>query len=72
MGIPVSGKNIFPSNIQGQPTWYTIRISQAGYLARQEKDDIVIAMNPVTIQKELDSVCPGGVLIICGPNSFTC
>jgi 2-oxoglutarate ferredoxin oxidoreductase subunit alpha len=62
MGIPVSGKNIFPSNIQGQPTWYTIRISKAGYLGRQESDDIVIAMNPATIQKELDSVCPGGVL----------
>lgn len=63
MGIPVSGLNIFPSNIQGQPTWFTMRISQAGYLARQEKDDIVIAMNPVTIQKEIDSVCPGGILI---------
>jgi len=62
MGIPVSGKNIFPSNIQGQPTWFTIRISQAGYLARQEKDDIVVAMNPATIQKEIDSVCPNGVL----------
>ncbi len=62
MGIPVSGKNIFPSNIQGQPTWYTIRVSQAGYLARQEKDDIVVAMNPATIKKEIDSVCPGGVL----------
>ncbi|NLF52255.1 MAG: 2-oxoacid:acceptor oxidoreductase subunit alpha [Leptolinea sp.] len=63
MGIPVSGINIFPSNIQGQPTWYSMRISQAGYLARQEKDDIVVAMNPVTIQKEIDSVCPGGVLL---------
>lgn len=62
MGIPVSGKNIFPSNIQGQPTWFTIRISQDGYLARQEKDDIVIAMNPVTIRKEIECVCPGGVL----------
>lgn len=62
MGIPVSGKNIFPSNIQGQPTWFTIRISQDGYLARQEKDDIVIAMNPATIQKEIECVCPGGVL----------
>ncbi len=63
MGIPVSGMNIFPSNIQGQPTWYTMRVNQSGYLARQEKDDIVIAMNPVTIQKELDSVSPGGVLL---------
>ena len=62
MGIPVSGKNIFPSNIQGQPTWFTIRINQDGYLARQEKDDIVIAMNPITIRKEIECVCPGGVL----------
>ncbi len=62
MGIPVSGKNIFPSNIQGQPTWFTIRISQDGYLARQEKDDIVIAMNSLTIRKEIECVCPGGVL----------
>ncbi len=62
MGIPVSGKNIFPSNIQGQPTWFTIRINQDGYLARQEKDDIVIAMNPVTIRKEIECVCSGGIL----------
>jgi 2-oxoglutarate ferredoxin oxidoreductase subunit alpha len=62
MGIPVSGKNIFPSNIQGQPTWFTIRINQSGFVARQEKDDIVVAMNPTTIQNELESVCPGGVL----------
>ncbi|BCY18883.1 pyruvate ferredoxin oxidoreductase [Leptolinea sp. HRD-7] len=62
MGIPVSGKNIFPSNIQGQPTWFTIRINQEGYLARQEKDDIVIAMNPMTIRKEIECVCKGGVL----------
>ncbi len=62
MGIPVSGKNIFPSNIQGQPTWFTIRVNQNGYLGRQEKDDIVIAMNPATTQKEIEAVCPGGVL----------
>lgn len=62
MGIPVSGKNIFPSNIQGQPTWFTIRINQKGFIGRQEKDDIVVAMNPTTIQKEIGAVCPGGVL----------
>lgn len=62
MGIPVSGKNIFPSNIQGLPTWYTLRLSKDGYLARVEEDDIVIAMNPATIRKELDSLIPGGVL----------
>ncbi len=62
MGIPVSGKNIFPSNIQGLPTWYTLRLSKDGYLARVEDDDIVIAMNPATMRKELDSLVPGGVL----------
>lgn len=61
MGIPVSGKNIFPSNIQGQPTWYTIRVNRDGYLARLEHDDIVIAMNPATFQKDLSYVVPGGV-----------
>ena len=46
MGIPVSGKNIFPSNIQGLPTWYTIRVSEDGHLARCENQEIVVAMNP--------------------------
>src|SRR3972149_4540461 len=62
MGIPVSGKNIFPSNIQGLPTWYSIRLSKKGYLARVEKDDIVVAMNPATISAELDFMVPGAVL----------
>jgi len=62
MGIPVSGKNIFPSNIQGLPTWYSIRLSKKGYLARVEKDDIVVAMNPATIAHELDFMVPGAVL----------
>ncbi len=62
MGIPVSGKNIFPSNIQGLPTWYTLRLSKDGYLARVEEDDIVVAMNPATMRKELESLVPGGVL----------
>jgi 2-oxoglutarate ferredoxin oxidoreductase subunit alpha len=63
MGIPVSGKNIFPSNIQGLPTWYTIRVSKDGYLGRVEKDDIVIAMNPATIAHELTALVPGGILL---------
>ncbi|NTU48112.1 MAG: 2-oxoacid:acceptor oxidoreductase subunit alpha, partial [Syntrophobacteraceae bacterium] len=46
MGIPVSGKNVFPSNIQGMPTWYTIRVSKAGFLARRDDQEIVVAMNP--------------------------
>lgn len=62
MGIPVSGKNIFPSNIQGLPTFYTLRLSKKGYLARVEEDDIVVAMNPSTIQKEMSYIVSGGVL----------
>lgn len=63
MGIPVSGKNIFPSNIQGLPTWYTLRISKDGYLGRVEKDDIVVAMNPASLAKEQEYLVPGGVLL---------
>jgi len=62
MGIPVSGKNIFPSNIQGLPTWYTIRVSKDGYLARREEHEIVIAMNPVTFNQDLNDLVPGGAL----------
>ena len=62
MGIPVNGKNIFPSNIQGLPTWYSIRLSKKGYLARVEKDDIVVAMNPATISTEIEFMVPGAVL----------
>lgn len=62
MGIPVTGKNIFPSNIQGLPTWYSLRLSKKGYLARVKEDDIVVAMNPSTINQEVDLIVPGGVL----------
>ncbi len=62
MGIPVSGKNIFPSNIQGLPTWYTIRVNKDGWLARIEKDDIVVAMNPATFTRDMSYLVPGGVL----------
>jgi 2-oxoglutarate/2-oxoacid ferredoxin oxidoreductase subunit alpha len=62
MGIPISGKNIFPSNIQGLPTWFTIRVNKDGFLARIEKDDIVIAMNPATFAKDMEYLVPGGVL----------
>ena len=61
MGVPVSGKNLFPSNIQGQPTWYTIRVNQEGYLARREDHEIVVAMNVQTFSRDLASVLPGGV-----------
>lgn len=61
MGIPVSGKNLFPSNIQGLPTWYTIRLSKHGYTSRCEHTDIVVAMNADTFIDDLNSVAPGGV-----------
>lgn len=60
MGIPVSGKNLFPSNIQGLPTWYTIRVSKDGYLGRRESNEVVIAMNPDSFMRDLESVAPGG------------
>lgn len=60
MGVPVSGKNLFPSNIQGLPTWYTIRVSKDGFTARREINEIVIAMNPDSFMRDLESVAPGG------------
>jgi 2-oxoglutarate ferredoxin oxidoreductase subunit alpha len=60
MGIPVSGKNLFPSNIQGLPTWYTIRASKDGFLARREEQEIVVAINPDSFTRDLASVVPGG------------
>ena len=68
MGIPVSGKNIFPSNIQGQPTWFTLRLSRKGYLSRIQDDDIVVAMNPATVDKDISCLVPGGVMLI--PDDF--
>ena len=63
MGIPVNGKNFFPSNIQGLPTWYEIRVSKDGYLARSGQVDIMVAMNAQTYQEDLAKVRPGGTLI---------
>jgi 2-oxoglutarate ferredoxin oxidoreductase subunit alpha len=60
MGVPVSGKNLFPSNIQGLPTWYTIRANKDGFIAHHEHRDIVIAMNPASFARDLASVIPGG------------
>lgn len=62
MGVPVSPKNIFPSNIQGLPTWYEIRASEAGYLARRAGVDLMVAMNAQTYQQDIAELCPGGVL----------
>lgn len=63
MGIPVSGKNIFPSNIQGLPTWFHIRISEHGYVARRDTSEVVVALNRATAAQDIASVTPGGVLI---------
>jgi 2-oxoglutarate ferredoxin oxidoreductase subunit alpha len=60
MGIPVSGKNLFPSNIQGLATWYTIRVSKDGFTARRDEHEIVICMNQASFVKDLASVLPGG------------
>lgn len=62
MGIPVTGKNIFPSNIKGLPTWFSIRASDDGYLARVAHDDIIVQMNPTTFEKDIDYDVPGGVV----------
>jgi 2-oxoglutarate ferredoxin oxidoreductase subunit alpha len=63
MGIPVTGKNIFPSNIQGLPTFYEIRVSKDGYTARPEEVDLVVALNPSTYARDVASVTPGGYLL---------
>ena len=62
MGIPVSGRNIFPSNIQGMPTWYEVRVNEKGYLGRREGVDIMVAMNAETFVEDVESVKPGGYL----------
>src|ERR1700753_1368135 len=54
MGIPASGKNMFPSNIAGLPTWYTIRASKDGYVARRRGSQILIALNPETAKQEIE------------------
>ena len=63
MGVPVSGKNLFPSNIAGLPTWYTIRASKDGYVARKREIDVLVALNPETAQSDMLSVQSGGVAI---------
>ena len=63
MGIPVSPHNIFPSNIQGLPTWYEVRVSDKNYLGRREGIDLIVAMNEQTIQSDINSVVPGGFVL---------
>ncbi len=63
MGIPVAPKNVFPSNIEGLPTWYQLRITPQGYMARSDRVDILVAFNATTWREDLKTVRPGGVVI---------
>ena len=60
MGVPVSPKNIFPSNIQGLPTWYEVRVSEKGHLGRREGVDLMVAVNPQSMTQDVQDVLPGG------------
>src|SRR5246500_2548873 len=62
-GLPVMGKNYFPSNIQGLPTWYEIRVTRAGYVARAGTVDLMVAMNAETYTRDVREVAPGGYLV---------
>src|ERR1700743_7033 len=62
MGVPVTTRNIFPSNIQGLPTWYEVRISEAGHMGCRGGGDLMVAMNPQTWVKDLNSIEEGGYL----------
>lgn len=63
MGLPVSPKNIFPSNIQGLPTWYEVRVSEKGYLGRRGGVDIALSVNPQSMAQDIQEVAPGGYFI---------
>ena len=63
MGIPCSGKNLFPSNIQGLPTWYQIRASGQGYLSRKDVIDVMVVFNDRTAAEDMEKVRPGGLVL---------
>lgn len=63
MGVPVTPKNIFPSNIQGLPTWYEVRVSEKGFLGRREGVDVMVCVNPQSMMRDVESVKPGGYFI---------
>src|SRR6186997_1709656 len=67
MGVPVSGKNMFPSNIAGLPTWYTIRASKRGYIARKKEVDFLVAMNPETAKEDVLTLDPGAAVVYDEP-----
>jgi 2-oxoglutarate ferredoxin oxidoreductase subunit alpha len=60
MGVPVSGKNLFPSNIQGLPTWYEIRVNKDGHVSRARQYDLMVAMNGQTYARDIAEVAGGG------------
>jgi 2-oxoglutarate ferredoxin oxidoreductase subunit alpha len=64
MGIPVSGKNLFPSNIAGLPTWFRIRVNDQGFLAREKRFDVLVALNPETSLTDIAAMGPGSVLVL--------
>jgi 2-oxoglutarate ferredoxin oxidoreductase subunit alpha len=64
MGIPVSGKNLFPSNIAGLPTWFTIRASRDGWVARRAQHEILVVMNPETAAADVAELAPGSVVVV--------
>jgi 2-oxoglutarate ferredoxin oxidoreductase subunit alpha len=70
MGVPVSGKNLFPSNIAGLPTWYTIRVNKDGWVARKTEIDLLIAMNQETAREDVLSMKPGGAVIYDEPQKL--
>lgn len=67
MGLPVSGKNLFPSNIAGLPTWYTIRVSRDGWVARKKDVDVLVAMNGETAREDLAQLLPGAAVVYDSP-----
>src|SRR3979409_2399558 len=67
MGVPVSGKNMFPSNIAGLPTWYTIRASKRPYIARKKEVDFLVAMNPETAKEDVLTLEPGAAVVYDEP-----
>src|SRR4249920_947078 len=67
MGVPVSGKNLFPSNIAGLPTWYTIRASKDGWIGRKKEIDLLVAMNPETAREDVLSLRPGSAVVYDEP-----
>ena len=67
MGIPVSGKNLFPSNIAGLPTWFTIRANKKGYIGRKKEVDFLVAMNPETAREDVLTLSPGAAAVYDEP-----